>query len=418
MWLALLTHQLALLLLAQAQNACIGQSTFRSPANSDIEVLCGSQRVELQILLCPIYFNGYNESLLSLNSQHSKHQCKGTPDWTANPPVVKFNFSITEEAITACSSKMTVTQEVGTGLFADFSNVQYINISGMICSEDPSTGAITYHQEVMYRFSCNYPLQYLINNTEMSVSGVNLAVRDNNGSFISTLSMHLYSDHGYSSMLQIPPGGLELKTRIFVEVKASNLTNRFNVVLDRCYATTSPFHANTTFHDLFVGCNRDGQTVMGINGEQQEARFSFEAFRFVHHMDSTLSTYYVHCATRLCVKSYCPSLIQNCTADSKTRRRRSVKDDQDTTVSDMATVTSGPITIRLHNGYLVASGGAQQTNMNSTVLAVSVVAAIVGALCFSLVAFIVYMRNSNISSNKTSWAFSVGPGSEDRKGKK
>ncbi|KAM7374912.1 hypothetical protein PAMP_007546 [Pampus punctatissimus] len=396
MWLVLLTYLLASLLLIQAQNACTGHSTFRRPANSDIEVFCGSQTVDLQILLCPIYFNGYNESLLSLNSQHSKQQCKGTADWTANPPVVKFNFSITEEAITECSNQMTVTQEVGTGLFADFSNVQYINITGMICSEDPSTGAITYHQEVMYGFSCRYPLQYLVNNTEMSVSGVNLAVKDNNGSFISTLSMQLYSDNGYSAMLQIPPGGLELKTRIFVEVKASNLTNRFNVVLDRCYATTSPFLVNTTFYDLFVGCNLDGQTVMGVNGEQQEARFSFEAFRFIKHTDVALSTYYVHCATRLCVNSFCPSLVQNCTTDSNSRRRRSSEDNQGTTVSDTATVTSGPIMIRLDNGAL-------QTDVNSTVLAVSVVAAIIGAFCFSLVAFIVYHKYySNINFSKTS----------------
>lgn len=79
-----------------------------SAANSDIDVFCGSQAVDLQILLCPVYFNGYNESLLSLNSEHNKPQCKGTPDWTADPPVVRFNFNITEEAITACSSKLTV----------------------------------------------------------------------------------------------------------------------------------------------------------------------------------------------------------------------------------------------------------------------------------------------------------------------
>lgn len=64
--------------------------------------------VDLQILLCPIYFNGYNESLLALNSVHSKHQCEGTADWAADPPVVRFNFSITEEGITACSSTLTV----------------------------------------------------------------------------------------------------------------------------------------------------------------------------------------------------------------------------------------------------------------------------------------------------------------------
>lgn len=62
-----------------------------------------------------------------------------------------------------------VTEEAGTGVFADFSNVQYITISGMVCSEDPGSGTITYHEEVMYQFSCHYPLQYLVNNTQMSV---------------------------------------------------------------------------------------------------------------------------------------------------------------------------------------------------------------------------------------------------------
>uniref|UniRef100_A0A0F8BLZ6 Zona pellucida-like domain-containing protein 1 n=1 Tax=Larimichthys crocea TaxID=215358 RepID=A0A0F8BLZ6_LARCR len=300
MWLTLLTYQLATLLLAQGQNACIGHPTFKSPENSDIEVFCGSQSVELQILLCPIIFNGYNESLLSLNSQHSNPQCKGTADWTADPPVI--------------------TQEAGTGVFADFSSVQYISISGMVCTKDPTTGAITYHQEMMYRFSCRYPLQYLVNNTHMSVSGVSLAVKDNNGSFISTLSMGLYADASYSLMLRIPPGGLELKTRIFVQVKASNLTNR---------------------------CNRDVQTIMDVNGEQQEARFSFEAFRFIQHTEDTFSTYYVHCATRLCVNTYCPDLVQ-----VSSRRRRNAE-NHDTTVSDMATITSAAITTRLGKGEKV-----------------------------------------------------------------
>ncbi|XP_074467294.1 zona pellucida-like domain-containing protein 1 [Sebastes fasciatus] len=399
MWLALLVYQLATLFLAQAQHACLGHSTFRRPVNSDIAVLCGSQTVDLQILLCPVYFNGYNESLLSLNSEHTKQQCKGTADWTADPPVVKFNFSITEEGITTCSNQLTYSEEVGTGTFADFSSVHYIGVSGMICSSDPSSGAITYHQEVMYRFSCRYPLQYLVNNTQMSVSGVNLAVKDNNGSFISTLSMRLYSDTEYASIMRIPPGGLELKTRIFVEVKASNLTSRFNVFLDRCYATNSPFPINTTFYDLFVGCDKDGQTVMGVNGAQQEARFSFEAFRFVQSTEETLSTYYVHCATRLCVNSFCPELTQNCT---NSRKRRSTNDNHDTTVSDQATVSSGPITTRADNGYLMASGGLQQTDMNSSLLAVSVIAGMVGVICLSLVAFIVYKKhNSNASSTKT-----------------
>ncbi|KAM9729183.1 zona pellucida-like domain-containing protein 1 [Menidia menidia] len=400
MWLALLTYQLASLFTVRAQNACLGHPTFRAPANTDIEVFCGSQTVDLQILLCPVYFSGYNESLLALNSEHSLNRCRGTADWTVDPPVARFNVSITDEGIAACSSSLTVSQETGTGVFADFSLVQYINISGMVCSEDPEGGTITYRRDVMYRFSCRYPLQYLVNNTQISVAGTNLAVRDNNGSFISSLSMRLYADNSYSASLQIPPGGLELKTRIFVEVKASNLTSRFNVLLDRCWASASLFGSNASAYDLFVGCDRDGQTVLGTNGEQQEARFSFEAFRFVQSAAGSFSTYYIHCATRLCVNTICPTLTQNCTTNS--RRRRSVTEEGETKVTDAATVSSGPITVHLDRGYLVTSGGLEQGDV--TVVAVSVVAGVSGAVCLILGAFVFYQKyKSKSASKKMSW---------------
>lgn len=57
----------------------------------------------------------------------------------------------------------------GTGLFADFSNVQYVNISGVVNSIDPSAGMITYSTQILYKFSCLYPMQYLLNNTEIAV---------------------------------------------------------------------------------------------------------------------------------------------------------------------------------------------------------------------------------------------------------
>lgn len=114
-----------------------------------------------------------------------------------------------------------IITEVGSGEFADFSNVQFVNISGSVTSIDPSSGMITYRPQIIYKFSCLYPMQYLLNNTQLAVwvyamkmpgrrvtlsdmqmndefiwiqhrSGVSLAVRDNNGSFISTLSMELY----------------------------------------------------------------------------------------------------------------------------------------------------------------------------------------------------------------------------------
>ncbi|XP_076017310.1 zona pellucida-like domain-containing protein 1 [Genypterus blacodes] len=421
-WLALLVYQLATLALTQAQNNCIGHPTFRHPethrlnsvsASTDITVLCGTQTVELHILLCPIYFSGYNESLVALNSLHDKKECGGVADWTVDPPVVIFNFSMKEEGIAACSNTMRVTQESGTGVFSEFSYVQYVNISGMVCSHDPTPGLITYNQESMYQFSCKYPLQYLIQNTSLSVTGTSLNIKDGNGSFISTLSMQLYSDPMYTASLRIPPRGLELKTKIYVQVKASNLTSNFNVLLDRCFATLSPYPISSTFHDLFVGCNRDSQTMMVSNGEKQEARFSFEAFRFIQQND-TVATFYIHCATRLCAPAFC-SVVQNCTTSNNLRRRRGVRNSDETTVSEAATITSGPIIIhandsetrsyvgineRINNdgrgrcllkmtGLLVTGSSESQSG---TLLGVGIIAGIVGAFCVTLVAFIAYQK--------------------------
>uniref|UniRef100_A0A8C1VMK2 Si:ch73-261i21.5 n=1 Tax=Cyprinus carpio TaxID=7962 RepID=A0A8C1VMK2_CYPCA len=305
--------------------------------NSDITVVCGTNRMELQILLCPLYFYGYNESMVALNGQFGKPECKGTADWTVNPPVMKFQFYITEPYISICANKLTI----GSGLFSDFSSVQSVNISGLVSTQDPNAGTITYRQEMKYLFSCRYPLQYLVNNTEM----MSLAIKDNNGSFISTLSMVLFEDYTYTTRLFMPPTGLMLKTRVFVEVRATNLTERFNVLLDRCYATTSPYPGNSTTFNL---CNLDLQTIMGVNGEQQLARFSFETFRFVEHRNRTVSTFYLHCTTRLCESSFCRSLRQNCTTSGN--KRRAVQSAQGTSVSDAATVSSGAIITKIYAG--------------------------------------------------------------------
>lgn len=81
---------------------------FYFTANSDITVVCGTNRMDLQILLCPIYYNGYNETTMALNGQFTKPECKGTADYTADPPVLKFQFFISETSISACSNKLTV----------------------------------------------------------------------------------------------------------------------------------------------------------------------------------------------------------------------------------------------------------------------------------------------------------------------
>uniref|UniRef100_A0A3Q3MIT2 Zona pellucida-like domain-containing protein 1 n=1 Tax=Mastacembelus armatus TaxID=205130 RepID=A0A3Q3MIT2_9TELE len=283
---------------------------FSLPANSDISVVCGTEYMDLSIFLCPVYQALYNESLLVLNNQLTRPQCFGTADWSVTPPVVKFRIPINETSISSCSNNFQVFYTiVGSGAFADFSNVQFVNISGAVNTIDPSVGMITYRPQVLYKFSCRYPMHYLINNTQMAVSGVNIAIKDNNGSFISTLSMQLYQDALYQQTLNVPQTGLNLKTKIYVLVKATNLTEKFNILLDRCYATTTPQPLVKSYYDLFVGCTRDPQTKVEINGVSRMAQFSFEAFRFVEHKNLSVSTFYIHCVTRLCEVSTCGSLL-------------------------------------------------------------------------------------------------------------
>ncbi|KAM9846673.1 zona pellucida-like domain-containing protein 1 [Aulostomus maculatus] len=141
--------------------------------------------------------------------------------------------------------------------------------------------------------------------TITSQSASSIAVKDNNGSFISTLSMELFSDVNYGKPLIIPALGLELRTDIYVQVKAANLTDQYHVLMDRCYASISSLPTNSTFFNLFVSCSQDQMTTMHENGDSHHARFSFPAFRFLEQQNQAVSSYYLHCIIRLCEISTC-----------------------------------------------------------------------------------------------------------------
>lgn len=123
-----------------------------------------------------------------------------------------------------CGSIFRTTSAPGTGIFSDFSSIETMNISGVVQSFEPTTGKISYKTELMYYYSCSYPLEYMINYTQLNVSATSIIVKDNNGSFISTLSMKLFSDANYTQPLVIPQWGIELRTDVYVEIKATNLT--------------------------------------------------------------------------------------------------------------------------------------------------------------------------------------------------
>uniref|UniRef100_A0A8D2ZPL2 Si:ch211-103f14.3 n=1 Tax=Scophthalmus maximus TaxID=52904 RepID=A0A8D2ZPL2_SCOMX len=239
---------------------------------------CGTSSISLAILVCPVVYTGYNESLLNLNDIFNKPECKGTLDESVSPPVVRFTFPL--NMTSACGSKFVVSRAWMRRIFADFSNIQTVNVSGVVQSHDPTTGVVTYNAELKYFYSCAYPLEYLINNTQVE-------------------------DPNYVTPLFMPALGLELRTRVYVQVKATNLTAQYHVLMDRCYASISPYPTNSTFYNLFVPCSTDQMTIMYENGDSHHARFSFPVFRFLEQQNQTVSTYHLHCITRLCESSTC-----------------------------------------------------------------------------------------------------------------
>lgn len=313
----------------------------RRPRINDIAVQCGTSAIELAIEICPVIYAGYNETLLILNHMLDP-LCRATLDQSVTPPVARFHFPL--NMTHGCRSIFRTTSAPGTGIFSDFSSIETMNISGVVQSFEPTTGKISYKTELMYYYSCSYPLEYMINYTQLNVSATSIIVKDNNGSFISTLSMKLFSDANYTQPLVIPQWGIELRTDVYVEIKATNLTRQYNVLLDRCYATISPLPSNSSIFNLFVSCSKDQFTNMIENGDSQRARFKFPAFCFIEHEKEPVSTYYIHCVIRLCERSTC-STFKHCAQ----RMKGSTLDTSEVGITKAYTIISPKIITKAEN---------------------------------------------------------------------
>ncbi|XP_046892101.1 zona pellucida-like domain-containing protein 1 [Hypomesus transpacificus] len=363
----------------------------RKPEYTDISVVCGTSTMDLTILICPAVYTGYNETLLILNQIVDNPDCKGRLDMSVTPPVLRFSFPI--RLGNACGSTFLTTSSPGVGIFSDFSNIQTVNVSGVVRSFDPTVGTVTYNAELKYFYSCAYPLEYLINNTQVDVAASSIALKEINGSFISTLSMALYKDENYTTPLIIPYQGVELRTNINVQVLAVNLTSQYNVLLDRCYASISPRPSNSTIFNLFVSCSVNQQTIIVENGVSQKARFNFPAFRFIEQQNETVSTYYLHCITRLCEPSTC-STFKQCN-----RRRRSVEAIINDGVTEQ-TILTVPIKTRAESPLTspnAALSGDQKYEMGTSVgLVIAVAVLIVVAVAAILMAATFYRKLSRL----------------------
>lgn len=75
--------------------------------------------------------------------------------------------SQSEECYPHWCSSLQVSTAQGPNAYGNLSLVQIGNISGYIDTPDPPT-IISYLPGLLYKFSCSYPLEYLVNNTQLA----------------------------------------------------------------------------------------------------------------------------------------------------------------------------------------------------------------------------------------------------------
>ncbi|KAM4015434.1 zona pellucida-like domain-containing protein 1 [Anomaloglossus baeobatrachus] len=308
----------------------------RLPDNSDISVTCGAADIHLSINVCPVYFANFLPMELALNGKHNNTQCLGLMDNSTDPPFLKFTLQLDSSGSNVCGNVINIINEVGAGQFSAYSNVQTVSISGFVDSLPLSEmGLVSYSTNLYYNFSCHYPLEYILNNTELLTSFGAVAVNNNSGSFISTLRMQIFTDENFTTDATGNGAIYGLKKKIYVQVASNNTAMSYFVNLDQCFATPNPIITvvGNDSYSFFTGCSAQNRTRIIQNGQATSAKFSFESFRFVQQSSQKTSSIYLHCFTRLCLSDQCPK----CPAS---RKKRTARDN-----TEPVMVSSGPIYI-------------------------------------------------------------------------
>uniref|UniRef100_A0A3B3SAG6 Si:dkey-103g5.3 n=1 Tax=Paramormyrops kingsleyae TaxID=1676925 RepID=A0A3B3SAG6_9TELE len=304
--LALVTSVAAVLLLP-GQSATYNCSSVydRIPGTEDLKVVCGTALITVDVNLCAAMWAGFDPARLAMNGKYNNSLCRGTIDAQADPPIVRFELPVNHTEESSCWQTLQT------------SSIQALVVGSYIDMPKSADAVISYSPDLSYHFSCHYPLVYFFNNSQITASSISVSTNEHHGHFFSSLSMGVYNDSSYSYPLIIPEAGLALRTKVFVEVKATNLTGNFHVLLDHCFATPLPYNVlSGEQHSFFTGCQLDKQTVMEKNGMGLSARFFFEVFRFLQHQDRDKSSMYLHCIVKLCKPSKCQVLFYKDTVES------------------------------------------------------------------------------------------------------
>lgn len=142
-------------------------------------------------------------------------------------PAVLRSINSINESLMSCNCEhspvsLQVSTAYSTSSYKNMSLVQLGKVSGFIDTPDPSD-IISYQPSLLFQFSCSYPLQYLVNSSQLASwvrhnlyhiryvvvflnhtqikatlvelfsSSAAVYVKDSNGTFVSTLSLVLYN---------------------------------------------------------------------------------------------------------------------------------------------------------------------------------------------------------------------------------
>ncbi|TWW76306.1 hypothetical protein D4764_13G0009680 [Takifugu flavidus] len=156
----------------------------------------------------------------------------------------------------------------------------------------------------------------------------------------AVIQMRLYTDHTYSEAYRSSPS-IELRSKVYVEVKVTEPVDFFLLRINKCWATQVP-HPNATegsHHVLLQNGCPDDHTVSfplngtGHNGESSTVRYSFDMFRFT----TEPLELYLHCTVQLCAPGDPESCKPSCSSISK---REAVRADP-----TLGLLTYGPIKV-------------------------------------------------------------------------
>lgn len=158
--------------------------------------------MDLSIYICPIYQALYNESMMVVNNQEDKPECYGMANWTAEPPVLNFRFTLNESSISACNNNFQV-----------FSFMHVTVIKAKLYNKITlNTVLAVFHQFLVYKDN-------ILKNTFSAVSRPSLRLEV--GSLLTSQTSSTSTSRASSTPWIIPPAPSPIALRSSTSSRAS-----------------------------------------------------------------------------------------------------------------------------------------------------------------------------------------------------